>query len=155
MKLRKYRILICILFTVIMIMPLKVHSQEGRTIEEMKQLAEIAQDWAIFGVWTGYTQSILDWSESLYDGEEISGEDCIKIVDAVISITEVCRKRAVEIEHDELREETVGCANSVLKEANAYKEYYAGNSDALEKAKQYREEAEKHIEAIEGIFEYE
>jgi hypothetical protein len=153
---RKFALLMLlpIIFAVFLSTPVSLNAQEEMPdIGKMMKLAKIAQEWMTIGMMIAYTHPLLEWSEALYEEELITGEDCVEITKAVKILANVFKKRAEKIDDATIRKEAVGYSKSVIAEADAYADYYKGNTGSLEIVEKHKEEAEAHIEAIEDYFD--
>ncbi len=147
--------LVVLALTIFLAIPVSLKAQEEEIpdMQKMMKLAVIAQEWVMIGMWIAYTQPLLEWSETLYEEEKISGEDCVEVTKAVKILANVFKKRSGKIDDATIRKEAVGYSESVIAEADAYADYYIGNTGSLEIAEKHKEEAEAHIEAIEDYFD--
>ena len=152
----KYALLMLLpfVFAIFLAIPLSVQAEEEMPdMQKMMKLAKIAQEWLTIGMLIAYTHPILEWSEALYEEELITGEDCVEITRAVKILAGVFKKRAAKIDDATIRKEAVGYSESIIVEADAYADYYRGNTKSLEVVEKHKEEAEAHLEAIEDYFD--
>jgi len=133
-------------FTALVLLPKSVGSQD---MEELMKRAELYQEWVVVGAICAYTHPLLEWSESLYDEKELTGEDCAEIAGAVKSLAQVLQRRSAKFDDATIKKEAGAYAKSIAAEADAYIKYFkSGDKKNLESAEKHEEEAQKHLEAI-------
>lgn len=124
------------------------------SIQEAMKAMEIFGKWMQIWVIWAYTVPLLEYSNYLYDEELVDGQQCAKLEDAVINISEVVQNVLPNVGDQTLRTEGQASIAAIIDWAKYQKQYHlTGDSSYQDKAEQAEEEMEKHNEKIDDYLD--
>lgn len=112
-----------------------------------QELMEFYVEYTTISFVAMYIPGLIDYNETLYEGEKVTSDECVKFDEAIGTIASVMKKAFAGVKNEAIKKEMQLTADSFIKASKLYADYHkTGKEDYKDKADELIEVANEHWE---------
>ena len=140
------RVIISVL-VILLFIPCNVNAQvPGMPSQE---IMEFYMEWAIIAPLGIYIPALFAYNETLYEGEKVTSDECVKFDEAIGTIASVMKKACAGVKSTEIKKEMQLAAENYSNASKLYADYHkTGKEESKDKADKFVEVAGEHWEKV-------
>ncbi len=110
---------------------------------------EFWEEWATISPMMLFIPGLFAYNETLYEGEKVTSNECIKVDEAIGTIASVMKKACAEVKNESIKKDMQLAADNYIIASKLYADYHkTGKEESKDKADKLVDVASEHWEKI-------